>query len=241
MAPMQQGKVRGASCRKLGQRAFTLIELLVVIAIISILAGLLLPVLGRAKESSRRIVCMNNLHQITAAAAVYELDTTSPPFFRNWLSAEATPGKLVTGTLFPYLKNPQVYICPSDNPAKDGANGGGVLFYGGDTQPRDYSYGLNCGCCHARKRENCLWQSETVFFMEPKLGSNDYTGACGAVYATTSLSFTHNDRGNMAMLDLHIQNLNQEQYNQVVGLKRFWFPTDDLTAENGMALPLNLH
>jgi prepilin-type N-terminal cleavage/methylation domain-containing protein/prepilin-type processing-associated H-X9-DG protein len=241
MFNMIQGPVRRELAGDFRQRAFTLIELLVVIAIIAILAALLLPVLSRAKESGRRVVCMNNLHQITAAAAVYELDTTRPPFFRNWLSSEATPGKLVTGTLFPYVKSPQVYVCPSDNPAKDGALGTGVLIYGGDSQPRDYSYGLNCGCCHANKRESCQWQTETLFFMEPKLGSNDYTGSCGAVYAASSLSFTHNNRGNLAMLDLHVENKNQQQFNQVSVLRHFWFPTEDLTAEGGQYLPLNLH
>src|SRR4051812_22854821 len=54
--------------------AFSMTELLVVIAVIAILAALLLPALGSAKETARRARCRNNLRQIGIASTVYAGD-----------------------------------------------------------------------------------------------------------------------------------------------------------------------
>lgn len=146
-------------------KGFTLIELLVVIAIIAILAAILFPVFGRARENARRSSCQSNLKQIGLGMLQYAQDydeqfasTQYGPTGNNehWYSDNSNIYKWMDA-IYPYVKSEQIFDCPSS--AASGTASGATRKYiyhrnlpnscagGGGGYPNDCmsygSYGLS--------------------------------------------------------------------------------------------------
>ena len=113
---------------------FTLIELLVVIAIIAILAAILFPVFAKAREKARQSSCQANVKQMTLGVLQYVQD-----YDESYLSFDSSlpdPWVFWPHTLQPYIKNWQLYACPSNPYGRTG------MTYHGTTYPVYPTYAI---------------------------------------------------------------------------------------------------
>ena len=113
------------SAKRLG---FTLIELLVVIAIIAILAAILFPVFARAQAKAQQNSCLSNVKQLQLGLIMYAADNDDTMPIWSW-------GEWWQGAMFPYVKNIQIFICPSDDVQNTA--------YSGSAYVTKCSYGYN--------------------------------------------------------------------------------------------------
>jgi len=183
-------------------QAFTLIELLVVIAIIAILAAILFPVFAQAREAARTSSCLSNTKQVSLAIMQYLQDYDEKfPVAVYTMNVNGVPG---TGTpdrpwgpwqqghigwdkiVQPYVKNVQVFHCPSatDGPAStntgvdDGSTTGAVQFFinknlSGDPFPGPHEW--NSGFLPA-KQASLSFPAVTIM-----IGENEAGGSTGGM------------------------------------------------------------
>lgn len=184
--------------KSLHRRKFTLVELLVVIAIIVILAGLLMPALSKAKESSRRIVCASNIKQIGCAFYEYigDYDSWCPWFYRS--GAGWWPNQL-----YPYLNKQEIFCCPAHSPKP-------TSFIANNNTTRDtasYGYNLQMGgvwnesTSYNVRFGNLKKLTTTIVIGDSKSDGNWQTIIAGY----SDVSYRHTSGTNFLWLDGHVE------------------------------------
>ncbi len=151
LAPRTAERQFASQAKRRHGAGFTLTELLVVMGIIAVLAAILLPVLSRAKEKSRKTTCLNNQKQIGLAVTQY-IPEHEEKFPKEWNNAPTAPlttpnSSSPTGAycnngfdsaLQPHLQSRKVFVCPSDTYLNRN-----ISTAGGRNKWDDTSFGIN--------------------------------------------------------------------------------------------------
>ena len=179
---------------KQNRKGFTIIELLVVIAIIAILAGMLLPALGRARDEARKVKCASNLKGLAQSMALYLNKYGGGSMFS--VPAETFRGDCWLASLYwsGIINEPRVFLCPgTDDGTPSLVSAQPATLEAADVDASTISYaGL-------RKAGDTIGQLYTPFMTESSISSSSAM-ACD----DNEGSQNHNDGFNVAYFDTHV-------------------------------------
>lgn len=192
------------------RRGFTLIEMLVVVAIISFLAAILFPVFARARENARRASCLSNLKQLGLAMVMYtqDYDETYPYSYRY-------PSYWVN-TIIPYVKNKQVFRCPSgQEPGGTWDNPNVMWYYTRYGMNNDFGT-VSITYPDAVKMAAIKRPSELILFIDTKPGNPSWTPFL-ATFTNPNTANRHFEGANIAFADGHAKWEKKEFYTRMPG------------------------
>jgi len=212
---------------------FTLIELLVVMAIISILASMMFPTFAKARNKAEAIVCTSNMSQLGKAFMMYAMDYDHimPAHPRNtfdnsfqrlgYCVDDWTTNSCWANGLYPYVKDYNVFLCPTSIGEAPG-NSGGVP---------PISYIMN-GCAAGKMMDapqnpsNCCLMYDWCFDSTwAAINPSPDPGAPGTfVRAYYNGQSNHDERLNVLYLDGHAKNIAES----VFGNGMWYGPADNI-------------
>jgi len=204
---------------------FTLIELLVVIAIIAILAAILFPVFARAREKARQSSCLSNVKEISLAVQMYIQD------YDDVIVVHVTDPygdmKIWPEHIYPYVKNAQVFTCPSE-PGNSWEGGSDSSFgYGMNYWLAGYDIGTVKLADIKRPAETILLADDNYYVLVPScfLAMYPTDPYCG-VDGIARLPARHNQGDNFGFVDGHAKWMLRSEVegdDGLYGASKYWW------------------